>query len=186
MTTMHVKIVTLLMLSLSVGLLAQTQGCDLGPLTNLLASLSSSQPGSGSQDDSPGDDNGNDGMDDNQSDDNGGDDGNGGPADVELVANLSGAPTMSGHARYRVIAARIRLDIEVEDALPNTVLAISVTGMAAGDLTIGSLGEGEVEFDTQSELESGHTPWPAGVDTNLVVGALIQVGTLSGTLTVGP
>lgn len=181
MTFMNVKILNLLMLTLPVGMLAQTQGCDLTPLTNLLATLAANQSGNNSQDDNSGDDS------DDVNDDNGGqsDDDNG-PADVELFANLTGAPPASGHARYRVIGARIRLDIEVEDAAPGALLAITINGVSAGDLTIGSLGEGEVEFDTQMELEPDHTPWPAGVDPNLAVGTVIQVGSLSGSLAVGP
>lgn len=182
MTSMHARILTLLMLTLPVGMLAQTQGCDVTALTNLLAALSSNQSGNNSQDDGSGDDNGGDDV----NDDNGGQDSDDGPADVELVANLTGAPPASGHARYRVIGARIRLDIEVEDTAPGAVLPISINGVSAGDLTIGSLGEGEVEFDTQTELEPDHTPWPAGVDTNLAVGTVIQVGSLSGSLAVGP
>ncbi|MBI5764355.1 MAG: hypothetical protein HZA51_12610 [Planctomycetes bacterium] len=192
MTSMHLKILTLVLLTLPVGMLAQTQGCDVSALTNLLSALSVSPSGDNSQDDSSMDDNS---MDDNSMDDDGSDDVNddndgqdddGGPADVELVANLTGAPPSSGHARYRVIGARIRLDIEVEGATPGSVFSIMVNGVSAGDLTIDTSGEGEVEFDTQTEMEPDHTPWPAGVDPNLAVGSVIEVGSLSGSLAVGP
>jgi hypothetical protein len=107
----------------------------------------------------------------------------GSPANVpdqRFPAVLSGAGPEHGDAEYREVGTRRKLKVELEDAVVGSTHAIVVDGVSVGDLVIGPLGEGEVEFDTK--IEPGHVPWPADLPLRLSPGVIIQVGNTSGVL----
>lgn len=164
---------------LSIGLLAQPSGCDLNALINIVF-----------QNPSGGDDIGTDGMDD--ADSNGFDDANSNGVDddaetngiddssLRINAELRGSTAAHGDAEYRKEGARRRLSIELEDATPGSTHDVSVGGIFVGQLTIGALGEAELEFDTH--IEPGHLPWPDSLPTELEIGTSVQAGPASGLL----
>lgn len=122
----------------------------------------------------------------NSFDDNGNDNSpspSGAPANVpdqRFPAVLSGAGQEHGDAEYREVGTRRKLKIELEDAIVGSTHAILVDGVSVGDLVIGPLGEGEIEFDTK--IEPGKTPWPANLPLRLGPGVVIEVGNASGVL----
>lgn len=143
--------------------LGQTSGCDISAIFNVPVSV---QPG---QDDNP------------HPDDNGGQNGNPGAGqELILTANLVGPTAAHGSAKYRELGDRMRLSVELEDAVAGSVHDVVVNGNTIGQLTIGSLGEGELEFDTSVEPE--HMPWPASLSGGLGAGDTVAVGTASGVL----
>lgn len=178
----------------SIGVLGQSNGCDLNALINVVF-----QPGAAGGNDMGTDgidDANSDGLDDASSDgfndansngidddaeSNGIDDngGNGG-ASLRINAELTGATAAHGDAEYRKDGARRRLSVELEDATVGSMHDVSVGGIFIGQLTIGALGQGELEFDTH--IEPGHLPWPGSLPTELEVGTSVQVGPAAGLL----
>lgn len=163
----------------SVGLLAQPSGCDLNALINVVF-----------QNSSGGDDIGTDGMDDAGSD--GFEDANSNGVDddaetngiddssLRINAELTGNTAAHGDVEYRKDGSRRRLSVELEDATPGSTHDVSVAGIFIGQLTIGPMGEGELEFDTH--IEPGHLPWPDSLPTELEIGTSVQAGPASGLL----
>jgi len=173
-----IKIHTLgvLFMGLGVSLLGQTQGCNVDAIVNVFGNASTQPSGDDLNDDHGGDDVGDD-NDDNGNDDN---DGSADAGEIILTTTLGGSGAPHGEAEYRESGIRMRLKVEMEDATPGSVHQVSVNGIVIGDLTIGSLGEGELEFDT--EVEPDHLPWPAALSSGLDAGAVIVVGPAQGTL----
>lgn len=150
----------------SVGLLGQTSGCDVNAIMNVF------QRGAG------GDDSGTNGITD--ADSNGLDDAGSGNSILRITAVLTSSTVAHGDAEYRKEGSRRRLSVELEDATVGSTHDVSVAGIFVGQLTIGALGKGELEFDTQ--LEPGHLPWPNSLPTELEIGTSVQVGPAAGTL----
>lgn len=100
--------------------------------------------------------------------------------DARFPAVLSGAGPEHGDVVYREVGTRRKLNVELEDAAIGSTHAIFVDGVSVGDLVIGPLGQGEIEFDTN--IEPGHVPWPANLPLRLGPGVVIEVGNTSGTL----
>lgn len=183
MTSVHTVTMWAALSVCSIGLLGQSNGCDLNALINIVF-----QPGAGGDAGTDGiDDATSNGMDDATSDgfddansDGIDDNGGGGNNSLSINAELTGATAAHGDAEYRKDGSRRRLSVELEDATVGTVHDVSVGGIFIGQLTIGALGEGELEFDTHIEL--GHLPWPGSLPTELEVGTSVQVGPASGLL----
>lgn len=150
-------------------LLGQTQGCDLSAVFNVLRPNGTAGV----------DDNSHDTGDDTDDSDGSTEDPNG-VSEIVLIAQLGGGGTEHGDAEYRERSGRLKLEVELEDAVPGSNHDIQVNGVHIGTLTIGSLGEAEVEFDTN--VEPGHLPWPDALTGGLHVGDVVQVGSTQGTL----
>jgi len=125
-------------------------------------------------------------VDDNSIDNNGNDNSpspSGTPANVpdqRFPAVLSGMGPEHGDTVYREVGTRRKLSVELEDAVVGSTHEILVDGVSVGNLVIGPLGQGEIEFDTK--IEPGHVPWPANLPPRLGPGVVIQVGNTSGVL----
>jgi len=169
----------------SIGLLGQSNGCDLNALINVVF-----QPGGAGGDDigtNGVDDANSDGLDDANSngidddaESNGIDDNGGANNSLRINAELTGSTAAHGDAEYRKEGSRRRLSVELEDATIGGMHDVSVGGIFIGQLTIGALGQGELEFDTH--IEPGHLPWPNNLPTELEVGTSVQVGPAAGLL----
>lgn len=101
---------------------------------------------------------------------------------TEYRANLSGQGTlMGGQAKYRERSRRgaitARLDIEVEDAQPNTTYAVSVNGVEVGSITTNGLGGGEITFRNPSDDPGDLPNVPA-----IKAGDVIAVGPVAGSM----
>lgn len=155
--------VVVLLLGASSLQLGQTSGCDISAIFNVPVTV---QPG----------------LDDNpHPDDNGGQNGNPGAGqELILTANLVGPAAVHGAAKYRELGDRMRLSVELEDAIAGSAHDVVVNGNTIGQLTIGALGKGEIEFDTHVEPE--HAPWPASLAGGLSPGATVAVGNATGVL----
>lgn len=135
-----------------------------------------------------GNDNGNTNgnVNDNSFNDNGNDNSpspSGAPINVpdqRFPAVLSGVGPEHGDAEYREVGTRRKLKVELEDAIVGSTHVILVDGVSVGELVIGPLGEGEIEFDTK--IQPGHAPWPANLPLRLGPGVIIEVGNTSGVL----
>ena len=101
-------------------------------------------------------------------------------AEIRLEADLMGTGIESGNADFRARGTRRSLKVELEDAPVGSVHSVLIDGKEFGTLTIGSLGQGEVEFDTN--VEPGHAPWPEDLPFDLPAGTVIQAGPVSGML----
>ncbi|RMH30116.1 MAG: hypothetical protein D6692_02570 [Planctomycetota bacterium] len=101
---------------------------------------------------------------------------------TEYRADLDGSGTlMSGKARYREQARRgavsARLDIEVEDAQPDTTYEVTLNGTVIGEITTNGLGIGEITFRFPSD-DVGDLPDVPSVSA----GDEIAVGPVSGVM----
>ncbi|GMU34385.1 MAG: hypothetical protein HS101_03260 [Planctomycetia bacterium] len=185
MTSVHTVTMWAALSICTVGLLGQSNGCDLNALINVVFQQGSAGDdiGTNGVDDANTDgfdDANSNGIDDdaesNGIDDNGG----GGNNSLRINAELTGSTAAHGDAEYRKDGSRRRLSVELEDAAVGTLHDVSVGGIFIGQLTIGALGQGELEFDTH--IEPGHLPWPNSLPTELEVGTSVQVGPASGLL----
>ena len=165
MSSVHSVVVWCALAALSIGLLGQSNGCNLDALINV--NLIPSGGAGNSNDDGVSDD-----PDDNS--------GTTGGVEVRLNATLTGSGSPHGNAEYRREAGRTRLKVELEDAPVGSMHDVTVADVSIGTFTIGPLGEGELEFDTH--VEPDHLPWPANLPTELQAGTTVQVGPASGVL----
>lgn len=163
MKSNYTVMVTVALSVFSFGMAGQTEGC------NVFAPIQIAFPGAG--------DDGGVRPDSDFNDDASSDSGN---ARIEMRAVLRGPGAEHGDAKYRERGTRMRLNVELEDAIPGSAHGIFVDGVMIGELTIGALGEGEVEFDTK--IEPGHVPWPTELSNRLGAGVVIKVGPAMGTL----
>lgn len=171
MIRMHALSAMMAMGMLSMGLLGQSEGCNVNAVIRIIAPDDDhfDDHGGMNGDDSPEMMDDHRGMDDGLAAD-----------EIRFEARLLGSGPESGRAKFRARGARRRLKVELEDAPVGSSHAILVDGIDIGLLTIGTLGEGEVEFDTN--IEPGHVPWPAKLPLDLPAGTTVQVGPVSGTL----
>lgn len=98
-----------------------------------------------------------------------------GEQDVRLTARLTGSGSQTGHAEYRQESGRRRFKVEVEGFAAGTY-DVSVAGVVIGQITVGTLGSAELEWD--SKVEPGHTPLPTNFPSQLVPGDEVGVGEL--------
>lgn len=73
-----------------------------------------------------------------------------------------------------------KFSVEVENATPGDTYAVTVKGIAVGTVTIGALGEGEIEFQSNPR-DADDLPLPAGFPA-LKAGDTVQIGALTVTL----
>jgi len=110
----------------------------------------------------------------------------GGNNNYRVRANLTGVGLASGQAVYRerqrnnIIEQRF--SIEVEDAVPGTIMTVAVNGTVMGMIVINDLGVGELEYRTPQFIDDpgDGDPIPDGFP-QLLAGDSVTVGTLSGT-----
>lgn len=129
-------------------------------------------------DDDPNDFNDDHGMDPNDvNDDHGGDESSSPNGNqLRLGARLVGVGHESGSADYRLESNRERFKVEVEHFVPNTTHDIFLNGQLIGQVDVGPLGTGEVEFDTKRE--PGHIPLPSDFPVVVITGDVVSVGNL--------
>ncbi|RIK68121.1 MAG: hypothetical protein DCC65_04675 [Planctomycetota bacterium] len=165
---------------MSFGLLAQSPTCSLDAVISIL------RPDGDANSNGVDDDANSNGTDDDSNSNGTDDDANSNGTDddnssaLRIVADLTGPGPAHGDAEYREEGARRSLKVELEDAAAGSTHDVLVRGILIGQLTIGALGEGELEFDTN--IEPGHLPWPANLPTELTPGTQVQVGPASGVL----
>ncbi|HKQ49661.1 MAG TPA: hypothetical protein VJZ71_16430 [Phycisphaerae bacterium] len=160
-------VMALIFLGTGTLLFGQTQGCDLSAVFNVLRPNATAGA----------DDNSHESGDDTD-DTSGSPDDPSGNSEIILVAQLGGGGAEHGDAEYRERSGRLKLNVELEDAVPGSSHEIRVNGVLIGTLMIGPLGEAEAEFDTNVEPE--HLPWPDALTEGLNIGDVLQVGSTQG------
>lgn len=180
MSSAHTVAMWSILTVMSFGLLAQSPTCSLDAVISIL------RPDGDANSNGVDDDANSNGTDDDSNSNGTDDDANSNGTDddnssaLRIVADLTGPGPAHGDAEYREEGARRSLKVELEDAAAGSTHDVLVRGILIGQLTIGALGEGELEFDTN--IEPGHLPWPANLPTELTPGTQVQVGPASGVL----
>ncbi len=101
---------------------------------------------------------------------------------TEYRADLESPKTLaSGNARYRSEsrgpAVRVRFDVSIEDADPDTTYDVMLNGAVIGTITTDGLGMGEVTFRSPSDDPDDIPNTPS-----ISAGDVVSVGPISGVL----